>query len=61
MVPYAAMRGESFGTRRPPTRAVSPRSPVRVYTRVMLIGMAASRDWRSFYLNAGARPGMIGP
>jgi len=34
---------------------------VRVYTRVMLIGMAASRDWRSFYLNAGARPGMIGP
>jgi hypothetical protein len=31
------MRGESFGTRRPPTSAVSPRSPVRVYTRVMLI------------------------
>jgi len=32
----------------------------RVY-RVMLIGMAASRDWRSFYLNDGAGPGMIGP
>src|SRR5262245_2331759 len=31
------MRGESLGTRLPPTRAVSPRSPVRVYTRVMLI------------------------
>src|SRR5258708_32553929 len=34
------MRGESFGTRRPPTSAVSPLSPRRVYTRVILIGMA---------------------
>src|SRR5260370_14773510 len=34
------MRGESFGTRRPPTSAVSPLSPRRVYTRVILIGLA---------------------
>src|SRR5256885_15768267 len=33
------MRGESLGTRLPPTRAVSPRSPSRVYTRVMLMGI----------------------
>src|SRR5688572_24622249 len=39
------MRGESFGTRAPPTSPVSPRSPVRVYTRVMLIVMRpSSRD-----------------
>src|SRR6267143_5996954 len=33
------MRGESLGTRLPPTSAVVPLSPVRVYTRVMLIVM----------------------
>src|SRR5919108_1438214 len=33
------MRGESFATRLPPTSPVSPRSPRRVYTRVMLMGM----------------------
>src|SRR6266850_71976 len=33
------MRGESLGTRLPPTRAVSPRSPSLVYTRVMLMGI----------------------
>src|SRR3989442_55507 len=33
------MRGESLGTRLPPTRPVSPRSPSRVYTRVMLMGI----------------------
>jgi len=30
IVPYAAIRGESFGTRLPPTSAVVPLSPVRV-------------------------------
>src|SRR5216683_54405 len=35
------MRGESLGTRRPPTRAVSPASPARVYTRLMRTGMTA--------------------
>src|SRR5918996_342140 len=33
------MRGESLGTRLPPTSAVSPLSPRRVYTRVMLMGI----------------------
>src|SRR2546425_12569466 len=33
------MRGESLGTRLPPTSPVSPRSPSRVYTRVMLMGI----------------------
>src|SRR5437899_17953 len=37
------MRGESLGTRLPPTSAVSPLSPRRVYTRVMLIVMADLR------------------
>src|SRR5258706_1614701 len=36
------MRGASLGTRRPPTSAVSPKSPVRVYTRVIRIAMASS-------------------
>src|SRR5688500_4969901 len=43
------MRGESLGTRLPPTSAVSPRSPRRVYTRVMLMGMP--RASAVFYVN----------
>src|SRR5919197_2212723 len=39
------MRGESLGTRLPPTRPVSPRSPSRVYTRVMLMGMGEPRRY----------------
>src|SRR5436309_10093411 len=35
------MRGLSFGTRWPPTRSVSPRSPRRVYTRVMRIAIGS--------------------
>src|SRR5688500_3530693 len=55
------MRGESFGTRRPPTSAVSPPSPVRVYTRVMLmvigLRLLATKSTRVFYLNLHTRPG----
>src|SRR2546423_9043076 len=55
------MRGESFGTRAPPTSAVSPPSPVRVYTRVMLIVMSRLLVRpRPFYLNVAAAPAMIG-
>src|SRR3954466_5822772 len=36
------MRWESLGTRLPPTRAVVPSSPVRVYTRVMRMGIPCS-------------------
>src|SRR5262249_49930005 len=48
------MRGESFGTRLPPTRAVSPLSPVRVETRVMLIGLGPSVERFAGILLEGA-------
>src|SRR5262249_9214512 len=35
------MRALSLGTRWPPTRSVSPRSPRRVYTRVMRIAIGS--------------------
>src|SRR5438445_13809943 len=51
------MRGESLGTRFPPTSAVVPLSPVRVYTRVMLIVMPPPPGPR----RAGARAGLDRP
>src|ERR1700751_1325277 len=38
-VPYASSRRDSFGTRPPPTSAVVPSSPVRVYIRVSRIAI----------------------
>src|SRR4029453_14882597 len=47
IVPYAAIRWESLGTRVPPTRAVVPSSPVRVYTRVIRTGIPYTPLWES--------------
>src|SRR5258708_2037703 len=52
------MRFESLETRVPPTRAVVPSSPVRVYTRVMRMGILCS-SWKTWPCHQGAHDDAI--